>query len=326
LKAIVCTGYGPPDVLQLRDVEKPTPKENEILVRVAAATVTAGDCEIRRFKFPAWIWLPARIGFGFRGPRKKVLGQELAGEIESVGKNVKRLGKGDQIVAWTGFGLGAYAEYACLSEKRLVGPKPANTTYEEAATIPVGGLSALHLLRKASIQPGQKVLINGAGGSIGTWAVQIAKNLGADVACVDSSEKLDMLSSLGADTVIDYTREDFTKSGKKYDVILDTVGKSPFSGSMKSLRDNGYYILGNAMLSHMLRKPFASLRSSKKIVTWDAVGMFEDLNIIRGLIESGKIRSVIDRRYPLEQVAEAHRYVDSGNKKGNVVINVGISR
>jgi NADPH:quinone reductase-like Zn-dependent oxidoreductase len=321
MKAILCERYGPPEVLQLREVEKPTPKDNEILVRVDATTVTAGDCEIRKFKMPALLWLPARIGFGFRGPRKKILGQELAGEIESVGKDVKLFKKGDQVFALTGFHLGAYAEYDCLPENGLVATKPANMTYEEAATVPLGGLHASHFLRKASIQSGQRVLINGAGGSIGTLAVQLAKSFGAEVTAVDSAGKLDMLRSIGADQVIDYSKEDFTQSGVSYDVIFDIVGKSSFSGSIRSLKARGFYLLGNPGLSQLARRYWTST-GGKKVMSGMKCGA-EDLVFLKGLIEAGKVRSVIDRSYPLEEIAEAHRYVDTGQKAGNVVITVG---
>ncbi len=322
MKAIVCPKYGSPDVLQLKEVEKPAPKDNEVLIRIYAATVTAGDCEIRRFKMPIWLWLLARIGFGFRGPRKKILGQELAGEIESVGKDVKLFRKGDQVFARTGFGLGAYAEYICLPEDGVMAIKPTNMTYEEAAAVPTGGLTALHFLRKGNIQSGQKVLINGAGGSIGTFAVQIAKSFGAEVTGVDSTRKLDMLRSIGADHVIDYTQEDFTKSGETYDVIFDAVGKSSFSRSVRSLKKNGFYLLANPGLSQMVRGRWTSMTSSKKVISGTASEKAEDLVFLKRLIEAGKLKSVIDRRYPLEQIAEAHRYVETGQKKGNVVVTV----
>ena len=322
MKAIICTKYGPPEVLQLKEVEKPIPKESEVLVRVHATTVTMGDCEIRRFKMPTWLWLLARIGFGFRGPRKKILGQELAGEIESVGKDVKQFKKGDQVFALTGFRLGAYAEYDCLPEKALIASKPSNMTYEEAAAVPLGGLHALHFLRKANIQNGKKVLIIGAGGSIGTFAVQLAKSFRAEVTGVDSTGKLDMLRSIGADQVIDYTNEDFTKNGETYDVIFDVVGKSSFSGCIRSLKENGFYLLGNPGLSQQFRALWTS-RSGKKVIGGTVSYKTEDLIFIKEIIEAGKIRSVIDRRYPLEQIAEAHTYVDTGQKTGNVVITVG---
>jgi len=322
MKAIVCTKYGSPDVLQLKDVEKPTPKNNEVLIKVHAATVTAGDCELRRFKMPLWLWLLARVGFGFRGPRKKILGQELAGEIESVGNAVTLFKKGEQVFALTGLHLGAYAEYDCLPETGLIATKPANMTYDEAAAVPVGGLHAWHYLRRANVQTGQQVLIIGAGGSIGTIAVQLAKSFGADVTAVDSTGKLDMLRSIGADKVIDYTKEDFTKSGETYDVIFDTVGKSSFSGCIRSLKEKGFYLLGNPGLSHQVRGVWISMMSSKKVVGGMLSYKAEDLVFLKELIEAGKIRSVIDRRYPLEQTAEAHMYVDTGQKTGNVVITM----
>ena len=328
MKAIVWTKYGPPDVLQLREVEKPTPKEDEVLIKVHATTVTAGDCEMRSLKFPLWLSLPMRIYAGvIRPTRIKIIGQELAGEIEAVGKDVKLFKEGDQVFAGTGFGSGSYAEYICLPEKPeemegVLASKPANMTYEEAATVPTGGLEALHFLRKGNIQSGQKVLINGAGGSIGTYALQLAKYFGAEVTGVDSTGKLDMLRSIGADQVIDYTQEDFTKSGQTYDVIFDVVGKSSFSGSIGSLKEKGFYLIANPQLSKMVRGLWTSKRSSKKVISGAASHKTEDLIFLKELIEAGKLKSVIDRRYPLEQIAEAHRYVETGHKKGNVVITV----
>ena len=323
MKAIVCTKYGPPEVLELTEVEKPSPKNNEVLIKIYATTVFAGDCELRRFKMPIWLWLLTRIGFGIRGPRKKILGQELAGEIESAGKDVKLFKKGDQVFGNTNMSLGAYAEYKCLPEDGVLAIKPTNMTYEQAATVPVGGLTALYLLRKGNIQSGQKVLINGAGGSIGKYAIQIAKYYDAKVTGVDSTKKLDMLRSIGADHVIDYTQEDFTKSGVSYDVIFDVVGKSSFSGSIRSLKKNGRYLLANPGVSHMVRGLWTSKRINKKVISGaTATHKAEDLVFLKELIESGKIKSVIDRRYALEQMVEAHRYVDSGHKKGNVAITV----
>jgi 2-desacetyl-2-hydroxyethyl bacteriochlorophyllide A dehydrogenase len=307
VKAIIWTKYGPPDVLQLQEVEKPTPKDNEVQIRIHAATAGAWDCEART--------------------RITILGQELAGEIEAVGKDVKSFKEGDQVFAATGFGFGAYAEYICRPAKPgdaegALAIKPANMTYEEAAAVPVGGLEALHFLRQGNITSGEKVLINGAGGSIGTFSVQLANYFGAEVTAVDSTEKLDMLRSIGADQVIDYTQEDFTKSGQSYDVILDVIGKSSFSGSVKSLKQNGRYLLANPGLSHMVRGKWTSMRSSKNVIYGAAGQKREDLVYLKELIEAGKIKSVIDRRYPLEQTAEAHRYVETGHKKGNVVITV----
>ena len=322
MKAIVCTKYSPPDVLQLREIEKPSPKDNEVLIRIHATTVTAGDCGLRSLKFPLTYRLLVRVGFGFRGPRNKILGQELAGEIEAVGNAVRLFKKGDQVFTWTGLHLGGYAEYACLSGGGVMAIKPASMTYAEAACLPVGGLEAWRLLRRGNVQSGEKVLINGAGGSIGTFAVQIAKYFGAEVTGVDSTGKLDMLRSIGADHVIDYTREDFTKRGEMYDVIFDAIGKSSFSRSVSSLTANGRYLLGNPRLLHMVRGGWVSRRTGKSVIFGATGQTTEDLLSLRDLVEAGKIRSVIDRKYPLEQVVEAHRYVDLGEKKGNVVITV----
>ena len=322
MKAILCTKYGPPDVLQLTEVETPTPKDNEVLIRIYATTVTAGDCEVRSARYPPLFQLLMRIGFGFRGPRKKIIGQELAGDIEAVGNDVTLFRKGDPVFGTPGISLGAYAEYISMPEDGVLALKPANMTYEEAATVPIGGLESLHFLRKGNIQNGQHVLINGAGGSIGTIAVQLAKYYGAEVTSVDSTKKLDMLRSIGADQVIDYTQEDFTDSGETYDVIFDVVGKSSFSRSLRSLKQNGRYLIANPGLSHMLRGLWTSKTSSQKVIFGASSGNSEDLTFLKELIEAGKIASVIDRRYPLEQMAEAHRYVDTGQKTGNVVITM----
>jgi NADPH:quinone reductase-like Zn-dependent oxidoreductase len=320
MKAIVCHRYGSPDVLKLEEVKKPIPRDNEVLIRVCATTVSAGDCEIRRFKSSIALWLFIRIYVGLTGPRKKILGQELAGEIEAVGKDVKRFRKGDRVFGYSGFR--AYAEYICLPEKRALATKPANMTCEEAAAVPLGGLNALHFLRKGNIRRGQKVLINGAGGSIGTLAIQLSKAFGAEVTGVDSTEKLDMLRSIGADRVIDYTQEDFTQSAETYDVIFDIVGKSPFSRSIRSLNRKGCYLLANVEPSKMIRGLWTSMTSGQKVISGLAGEKAEDLFFLKGLIEAGKIRSVIDRRYPLEQIPEAHRYVETGRKKGSVVVTV----
>jgi NADPH:quinone reductase-like Zn-dependent oxidoreductase len=328
MKAMIWTHYGSPEVLQLKEVEKPAPGDNEVLIRIYATTVTAADCEARSLKSPIWLSLLMRIYMGLIRPtRINILGQELAGEIESVGKDVKLFKEGDQVFAHTGFGMGAYAEYICRPEepegiKGALAIKPTNMTYEEAAAVPLGGLEALHFLRKGNIQSGQKVLIHGAGGSIGTFAVQLAKYFGAEVTGVDSTGKLDMLRSIGADHVIDYTQEDFTKSGQTYDVVFDVVGKSSFSRSVRSLKQNGRYLLANPGLSQMVRGQRTSMRSSKQVIFGAASPKTEDLIFLKDLIEAGKIKPVIDRRYPLEQTAEAHRYVETGHKKGNVVITV----
>jgi NADPH:quinone reductase-like Zn-dependent oxidoreductase len=327
LKAIVWTKYGSPDVLQLKEVEKPTPKDNEVLVRIHATTVTAGDCEQRRMETAMRYRLLMRAYVGVRRPKRiTILGMELSGEIESAGRDVKLFEEGDQVFAATGFvGMGACAEYICLPEEPEEGAlaiKPANMTYEEAAPVPMGGLEALHFIRQGNIRSGQKVLINGACGTVGTFAVQLAKHFGAEVTGVDSTRKLAMLRSICVDQVIDYTQEDFTKSGKTYDFILDVVSKNSFSGSIRSLKQNGRYLIANPGLSQMARGRWISKRSSKKVIFGASHPKTEDLIFLKELIEAGKMKSVIDRTYPLEQIPEAHRYVETGHKKVHVVITV----
>jgi NADPH:quinone reductase-like Zn-dependent oxidoreductase len=330
MKAIVCTRYGPPEVLQLQEVEKPTPRDNEVLIRIYARTVTAADCELRRFnKIPLWIWLPVRVALGITGPRQRIQGHELSGEIESVGKDVKLFRKGDQVFAATGHSMGAHAEYICLPEDGALAIKPANMTYEEAAAIPYGGHTALHFLRKTKIQSG-KVLINGAAGSIGTFAVQLARYFGAEVSGVCSKANLELVKSLGAEKVIDYTREDFTKTGLTYDIIFDTVAKSSFSRCKGALKPGGIYLTTIPKLGVILQMLWTSKFGRKKAM-FAASGfvpsgeMAKNLIFLKELIEAGKIKPVIDRRYPLEQITEAHSYVEKGHKKGNVVITVAHS-
>jgi NADPH:quinone reductase-like Zn-dependent oxidoreductase len=333
MKAIFWTNYGPPDVLQLRNVEKPAPDENEVLIRIYSTTVTAGDCEQRSMQMPFWFRFPLQAYVGLRRPvRITVLGMDFAGEIEAAGKDVKRFRAGDQVFGTSGIRFSTNAEYICLPEEPnegALGIKPANMTYEEAAAVPVGGIEALHFLRQGDVQSGQKVLINGAGGTIGPFAIQLAKHFGAKVTAVDGSEKLDMLRSIGADSVIDYTHEEFTKSDETYDFILDVVSKSSFSGSLGSLNQNGRYLIANPRLSQMVRGRWNSIRNSlpglhngKKVIFGAARPNNEDLNNLKELIEAGSIVSVIDRTYPLEQIPEAHKYVESGQKKGQVVITV----
>ncbi|MFX0211250.1 MAG: NAD(P)-dependent alcohol dehydrogenase [Candidatus Hodarchaeota archaeon] len=327
MKAVICTKYGPPEVLKLQEVEKPIPKDNEVLIKVHAATVTMGDCEMRSLKFSGWLKFLMRLGLGIRKPRKKssILGQELAGEIESVGSKVTRFKRGDPIFATPGFSFGAYAEYACLPEKGIMLIKPENMSYEEAATVPVGGLEAVHYLRKANIQEGQTILIRGASGSIGTYAIQLAKYYGAEVTGVGNPMSLEVMKSIGAYKVIDYTKEDFTQNGETYDIVFDIIGKSSFSSFEGSLRKNGTYLLANPDLSLYNREKRAANKTGKKYISGnmdETKEMIEQLSFLKELIEAGKIKSVIDRRYTLQEVAEAHRYVEEGQKTGNVVINV----
>ena len=316
MRAIVYTRFGPPDVLHLINVEKPAPKDNEVLIRIFASTVTKEEPGMR--KSP-----------GFNGlikPKNPILGEEFAGEIESIGQNASLFKKGDRVYGITDFG--AHAEYLCLPEDKALVIMPKNLTYEEAAAIPNGVLTALPFLRdKANIQSGQKILINGASGAVGTAAVQIAKCFGAEITGVCSTTNLELVKSLGANKVIDYTKEDFSKSGQTYDIIFDTVGKTSFSRCKSSLKQGGVYLATVPTLAILLQMLWTSIIGRKKVI-FAATGLrsasekVKVLVFLKELIESGKIISVIDRLYPLEQIAEAHRYVEAGHKKGNVVITM----
>ncbi len=330
MKAIKYTEYGPPEVLQFKEVEKPAPRDNEILIRVYATSVNYGDITARKFSnvspgefnMPMPLLLPARIMFGFRKPRKKILGSEFAGEIEAVGKDVKLFKKGDRVFAYRGMSMGAYAEYLCMPEDGMVAIKPANMTYEEASAVPYGGIMALSLLRKVNVQSGQKILINGASGGIGSLAVQLARYYGAEVTGVCSTPRLELVKSLGADKVIDYTKEDFTRNGEKYNLIFDILGRSSFSCCKGSLTHNGRYLLASFKMKKLFQMLGTSVIGSKKVICAWASEKSEDLIFLKELVEAGKIKSIIDRCYPLEQTAEAHRYVEKGYKKGNVVITL----
>ena len=330
MKAIVYTKYGLPDVLQLKEVEKPAPKDNEVLIRVCATSVNYGDLAARNFKaispqefnMPLLFWLLAKISFGLSKPNITILGSEFSGRVEAAGKAVKLFKPGDQVFGYPGQSFGAYAEYLCMPEDGTVALKPANLTYEEAAVVPYGAIMALNLLRKMNIQPGQKVLINGASGGIGSAAVQIAKHFGAEVTGVCGTPRLGFVKSLGADKVIDYTKDDFTKNGETYDLIFDILGKSSFSRCQGSLKPNGTLLFASFKMRQLFQMLLTSKTKGKKVICAIAPGSLEDLISVKELIEEGKIKAVIDRRFPLEQAAEAHRYVENGYKKGNVVITL----
>ncbi len=328
MKAIICTKYGPPEVLQLKEVEKPAPGNNEILVKVYATSVNYGDILARNFKeisprkfsMPFLFWFFAKMYFGFRKPKITILGSEFAGEVESVGKDVKSFKQGDQVFGYLGQSMGAYVEYLCMPEGGVVAIKPSNMTYEEAAVVPYGAIMALPLLKKANLRPGQKVLINGASGGIGSAAVQLAKYFEAAVTGVCGTPRLEFVKSLGADKVIDYTKENFIQSGESYDLIFDILGKSSFSRCKSSLKQNGRYLLASFKMKQLFQMLWTSMIGKKRVICAIAPGSREDLISVKGLIEAGKIKSIIDKRYPFEQTAEAHRYIEKGQKKGNVVI------
>jgi NADPH:quinone reductase-like Zn-dependent oxidoreductase len=324
MKAVLCTKYGPPEVLKSAEVDKPIPGDNEILVKVHATTVTQADSRTRGFRVPLSFWLPARMALGLRRPKKAILGVEMAGEVEALGRDVKLFKKGDQVFALTGHsGPGTYAEYVCIPETGVVTNKPLRLSFEESAAVPLGGLTALYFVRKGSVQSGQKVLIYGASGSLGTFAVQLAKHFGAEVTGVCSTTNLELVKSLGADKVIDYTREDFTKNGETYDVIFDAVGKSPYPDSVRSLKKGGVFLNAVGTPAVSIRMRWTSMTSGKRLEGGTPKGKKEDLVFLSELAEAGKLTPAIDRCYPLEQIVEAHRYVDQGHKKGNVVITVG---
>jgi len=328
MKAIVYTEYGSPDVLKLTEVAKPTPKDNEILIKVHATSVKIGDIWTRNFKaispsqfsmsFPFWVL--TRLMFGVNKPKINILGAEFAGEVEAVGNKVTLFKKGDQVFGYRGPAFGANAEYLSMSENGLVAIKPSNMTFAEAATVPYGALTALNLLRKVNIQRGQKILINGASGGIGSYAVQLAKHYGAEVTGVCGTPRVALVKALGADYVIDYTKEDFTQNGKTYDVIFDVLGKSSFSRCKNSLTENGIYLLASFKTPQLWQMLTTSRRGGKKVICALSSETPAGLLHIKELVEAGKIKTIVDKRFPLEQTADAHRYMEAGQRAGNVVI------
>jgi NADPH:quinone reductase-like Zn-dependent oxidoreductase len=322
MKAAVYRRYGPPDVVELQEVPKPRPKDYEILIRTHATTVTSGDWRARSLAMPLGFGLLGRLVFGVSGPRQPILGTELAGEIESVGKDVTKFKAGDQVFAFSGAGMGCHAEYKCMPEDGAVALKPANLAYEEAAAVSFGGTTALSFLSRAEVRSGERVLVNGASGGVGTAAVQLAKHFGAHVTGVCGAANVDLVKSLGADQVINYAEEDFTARAETYDVIVDTAGTAPFSRSNASLKERGRLLLVLGGLPDLLRIPWVAMTSGKKVIAGPAAVRAKDLRFLAQLAEAGEFKPVIDRRYPFEQIAEAHRYVDTGRKKGNVVITL----
>jgi NADPH:quinone reductase-like Zn-dependent oxidoreductase len=325
MKAIVFTEYGSPEVLHLAEIPKPTPKDNEILVRVRATPVNYGDLTARdfahsQFNMPAPLFLPARLAFGWNRPKTQILGSELAGDVEAVGKSVTKFKPGDAVIAYVGMKMGANAEYICLPESGTIAIKPVNMGYAEAATLPYGAIMAVSLLQKAKLKPGQKILINGASGGIGAMAVQLAKHYGADVTGICGAPRLDYVTALGADKVIDYKKQDFTQNGETYDVIFDILGRSSFARCKNSLIPNGIYLLASFKSRALWDMIWTSFASPKKVICAMADEKAENLVFVKELVEEGKIKAIVDRRFPLEQTAEAHRYIESGGRQGNIVL------
>lgn len=322
MKAILYQRYGAPDVLELKEIDKPSPKENEVLIRIHATTVTSGDWRARSLEVPAGFKFLSRLFFGLRKPKRQILGTELAGKIEEIGKSVRGFEVGDRVFAYPGASMGCYAEYKCMPEDGPLARIPPNLSYDEAAALSFGGATALDFFRRGKLQSGERVLINGASGGVGTAAVQLAKHFGAEVTAVCSGANAELVRSLGAAHAIDYTKEDFTKNGKTYDVIVDTVGTAPFSRSRNSLKEGGRLLLVLGNLSDLLQVPWISMTSNKKVIAGPASERPDDLRLLAELAQAGKFRAVIDRRYRLEQIVEAHRYIDTGRKRGNVVITL----
>ena len=323
MKAIVYNRYGPPEVLQVEEVEKPVPLDDEVLIKIFAAEATKSDCEMRSFKFAVkWFWLPLRIMLGIKKPKRQILGGYFAGEVESFGKDVSSFRVGDQVFGSAQMRMGSYGEYLCLPASYTIGLKPKNLSFAEAAAVPLGGLNALHFMRKANINSGEKVLINGAGASIGTFALQIAKTMGAEVTAVDSSIKEEMLRGIGADHFIDYTLVDFTKNGQSYDVIFNMVANTSYSACIAALRPGGRYLMGNPRISDMLRSVFTPLLTDKTVTFTFARESEEELLELKTMIEAEEIKPVVDQVYPMEQAAEAHRKVEAERRLGIIAIAI----
>ena len=322
MKAIVCQRYGPPEVLQCREVPKPDPRDHEVLIRIRATTVTSADCRVRGLDMPRGFELLARLALGFSGPRQPILGTEFAGDVEAVGARVRRFKPGDAVFALGGAGMGGYAEYRCMPEGGCLAIRPGNLAVDEAAALSFGGTTALDFLRRAQLRQGEKILINGASGGVGTAAVQLARHFGADVTAVCSSPNADLVRSLGARRVIDYTREDFTRDGQTYDLIMDVVGTAPFARCKGSLKEKARLLLVLATLPQMLAIAWQRLRGPQRIIAGPAIEQAEDLQFLAELAQAGEFKPVIDRRYPFEQMVQAHRYVGTGRKRGNVVVQL----
>jgi NADPH:quinone reductase-like Zn-dependent oxidoreductase len=322
MRAVVYDTYGPPDVVQITEIATPVPADNEVLVKVHATTVASADWRARTLAVPTGFGLFARLFFGITGPRQPILGTELAGEIVSVGKDVRKFKVGDQVFAFTGAGMGCHVEYKCFPETGPIARKPANLTYAQAASISFGGMATMSFLRRATIKKGDRMLVNGASGAVGTAAVQLAKHFGAHVTGVCSSSNVDLVRALGADQVIDYTNADFTTTGETYDIILDTAGTAPFSRCKGSLKEGGRLLLVLGTLPDLLTSPWVAMTSSKKVVAGPQSAPQEDLHFLARLAESGELRPVIDRQYSLDQIASAHRHVDTGHKRGSVVVTM----
>ena len=325
MKAILCTAYGSPDVLQLQEVEKPQPKADQTLIRVHATTVSRADLEIRNFRFSGLMSIPLRLYFGLFKPRVRILGEDFAGVVEAVGKNETTFSVGDRVCGTSGIGLGAYAEYLCVggaTATSVLAKIPNAMQFNQAAAVPYGGLEALGFLRKGNIQKGQKILIIGAGGSFGTYAVQLAKYFGAEVTAVDSAGKMEMLRAIGADQVIDYTTQDYTKMGEVFDLVFDVVCKIPLEQHLRLLRPGGTCLLANPQNDHFWKGFQANRKKKKKVVFGVEGGSEENLNFILDLITNGKIKPIIDRMFTLEEMVEAHRYAETEQKKGNIVVTV----